>query len=173
MKTLILGGVRSGKSALAERLAEAHGGPVTVIATATAFDDEMQARIDAHRATRPATWRTVEAPVELPDALRAASAADTLVLVDCLTLWLTNLLIAEPPADLDAAHDALLDALASAPGDTVLVSNENSFGVTPDNRLSRAVLDTAGRLHQRIAARADRVALAVAGLPLTLKGPPL
>ncbi|MEM9605062.1 MAG: bifunctional adenosylcobinamide kinase/adenosylcobinamide-phosphate guanylyltransferase [Pseudomonadota bacterium] len=173
MKTLILGGVRSGKTALAEGLAEAHDGPVTVIATATPFDDEMQARIDAHRATRPAAWHTVEAPIELPDALRAASAADTLVLVDCLTLWLTNLLIAEPPADLDAAHDALLDALAAAPGDTVLVSNENSFGVTPDNRLSRAFLDTAGRLHQRIAARADRVALAVAGLPLTLKGPPL
>ena len=173
MNTLILGGVRSGKSALAEQLAHAHAGPVTVIATATAFDDEMQARIDAHRASRPRSWQTIEAPIALPQAIEAASADDTLVLVDCLTLWLTNLLIAEPRPDLGAAHDALLAALATAPGDTVLVSNENSFGVTPDNRLSREFLDTAGQLHQRIAAQADRVALAVAGLPLTLKGPPL
>lgn len=173
MKTLILGGVKSGKSALAERLAHAHDGPVIVIATATAFDSEMQARIDAHRATRPEHWHTVEAPTELPDALRRASATDTLVLVDCLTLWLTNLLIAEPRPDLNAAHDALLEALETAPGDTLLVSNENSFGVTPTNTLSREFLDNAGWLHQRIAARADRVALAVAGLPLILKGPPL
>ena len=173
MKTLILGGVRSGKSALAESLAAAHSGPVTVIATATAFDAEMQARIDAHRATRPGHWHTVEAPTALAQAVADASRDDTLVLVDCLTLWLTNLLIADPRPDIDAACKALCTAVHEAPGNTVLVSNENSFGVTPDNRLSREFLDAAGRLHQDIASRADRVALAVAGLPLILKGPPL
>ncbi len=173
MKTLILGGVKSGKSALAESLAAAHEGPVTVIATAIAFDTEMQARIDAHRATRPAHWRTVEEPNDLAGALKAASAPDTLVLVDCLTLWLTNRLIADPPADLAAERSALCDTLRSVPGSTVLVSNENSLGVTPDNQLSRAYLDAAGLLHQNIATLADRVALAIAGLPHLLKGPQL
>ncbi len=139
--------------------------PWMYIATAQAFDDEMRVRVAEHRARRAAGWRTVEAPLELAAAMRAAG--DAPVLVDCLTLWLTNLMLGD--ADLEAAAAALDTALdRTAP--TVLVSNEVGLGIVPDNALARRFRDEAGRLHQRIAARAGRVVFMVAGLPMFVKG---
>ncbi|MCJ2048927.1 bifunctional adenosylcobinamide kinase/adenosylcobinamide-phosphate guanylyltransferase [Methylobacterium sp. J-070] len=162
--TLVLGGARSGKSAYAEALIEAGPGPWLYLATAQAFDAEMVDRIAQHRARRPAGWRTRDVPVALPEAVAEAQGP---VLVDCLTLWLTNLILAE--ADLDAAVARLLAACAAAPGPLVLVGNEVGLGIVPDNALARRFRDEAGRLHQRLAARADRVVLTVAGLPLIVK----
>ncbi len=163
----MLGGARSGKSRYAEALITRLPPPWLYIATAQAFDDEMRARIAEHRARRAAGWRTVEAPLALPDALRDAGNAP--VLVDCLTLWLSNLLLAD--ADLSAA-EAALDAALGRAAPTVLVSNEVGLGIVPDNALARRFRDHAGRLHQRLAARADRVVLTVVGLPLFVKGGP-
>ena len=159
--TLVLGGARSGKSRHAESLFDAV--PRTYIATAQAFDEEMRARIATHRADRAsAGWITVEEPLDLPAALgRAASP----VLVDCLTLWISNLLLADrpiPTADLEAVLAARTDR-------TVLVSNEVGLGIVPDNALARRFRDEAGRLHQRLAARADTVTFVVAGLPMRVK----
>ena len=165
--TLVLGGARSGKSRYAEALTTRLPPPWVYIATAQAFDDEMRARIAEHRARRAAGWRTVESPLALPDALRDAGNAP--VLVDCLTLWLSNLLLAD--ADLSAA-EAALDAALGRAAPTVLVSNEVGLGIVPDNALARRFRDQAGRLHQRLAARADRVVFTVAGLPLFVKGGP-
>lgn len=163
----MLGGARSGKSRYAEALITRLPSPWVYFATAQAFDDEMRARIAEHRARRAAEWRTVEAPLALPDALRNAGNAP--VLVDCLTLWLTNLILAD--ADL-AAAEASLDAALDRAAPTVLVSNEVGLGIVPDNALARRFRDHAGRLHQRLAARADRVVFTVAGLPLFVKGGP-
>jgi len=171
--TLILGGVRSGKSRLAEQLARDSGRPVTYLATATASDDEMRARIAAHRQRRPAGWRLIEEPLALPAVLESACGAGQCVLVECLTLWLANLLWAEESWRLDrelAALDALLPGL---PGQVIFVSNEVNMGVIPVNDLARRYGDLAGSLHQRIAAQAGQVVLTVAGLPLVLKGPAL
>ncbi len=165
--TLVLGGARSGKSHYAEALITRLPPPWVYIATAQAFDDEMRARIAEHRARRAAGWRTVEAPLALPDALR--DAGDAPVLVDCLTLWLSNLLLGD--ADLDAA-EAAFDAALDRAAPTVLVSNEVGLGIVPDNALARRFRDRAGQLHQRLAARADRVVFTVAGLPLFVKGGP-
>ena len=160
--TFVLGGARSGKSAYAEALVTAHPPPWTYVATAQAFDAEMRTRIDTHRAARVPGWTTVEAPVELAEALRASGP----VLVDCLTLWLSNLMLSE--RDIDAATAKLL-RLLDRPNPTVLVSNEVGLGIVPDNALARAFRDAAGRLHQAVAARADRVVLMAAGLPMVLK----
>ncbi len=165
--TLVLGGARSGKSRYAEGVITRLTPPWVYIATAQAFDDEMRARITEHRARRAAGWRTVEAPLALPDALR--DAGDTPVLVDCLTLWLSNLMLDD--ADLDAA-EAALDAALDRVAPTVLVSNEVGLGIVPDNALARRFRDRAGQLHQRLAARANRVVFTVAGLPLFVKGGP-
>lgn len=173
MKTLILGGVRSGKSRLAERLATESGWPVTCIATATAQDDEMRARIAAHRARRPAGWTIVEEPIKLAAMLRAHAAPDRCVLVDCLTLWLTNLLAAEDANALDRERAALLAVLPGLPGRIILVSNETNMGIAPLGELSRRYCDAAGLLHQSLAKICDRVILTVAGLPHILKGGPL
>ncbi len=163
--TLVLGGARSGKSLYAERLIAAVPPPWVYVATAQAFDDEMVLRIAQHRARRAEGWETVEAPLDLAGALMAAS--DRPVLVDCLTLWLTNLMlgghdIAAATAGLDAALDA-----RAAP--TVLVANEVGLGIVPDNALARAFRDAAGRLNQHLAARADTVLFMVAGLPMRVK----
>jgi len=166
--TLILGGARSGKSAHGEALAEAHSGALVYLATAEARDDEMAARIAAHRARRGPRWTTVEEPLALNDALNQAASPDGAVLVDCLTLWLANLI--EAARDIEAEGHALAMALASLPGSVILVSNEVGLGIVPDNAQARAFRDHAGRLHQRIAAVADRVLFMAAGLPLTLKG---
>ncbi|MCQ4166471.1 bifunctional adenosylcobinamide kinase/adenosylcobinamide-phosphate guanylyltransferase [Tahibacter harae] len=169
MRTLILGGARSGKSALAERLAASHDA-VLYIATAAAGDDEMAARIQHHRARRPAHWGLSETPLALGAALRREARAGRCLLVDCLTLWLSNLLCRDDAALFAAERAELLDALAQLPGELVLVSNEVGQGVVPLGELSRRFVDEAGRLHQDIAARCERVILTVAGLPLVLKG---
>ncbi len=163
--SFVLGGARSGKSGYAEMLVTRLPAPWVYIATAQAFDNEMRARIAEHRERRAAGWRTTEAPIDLPAALRDAGNAP--VLVDCLTLWLTNLLLGN--ADLEAAA-ATLDAALDRVAPTVLVSNEVGLGIVPDNALARRFRDEAGRLHQRIAARAGRVVFMVAGLPLFVKG---
>jgi adenosylcobinamide kinase / adenosylcobinamide-phosphate guanylyltransferase len=166
--TLILGGARSGKSRHAESLITASAPPPWVyVATAQALDAEMTERIAHHCARRGTGWQTIEAPHDLAGALSAAPPGAAL-LVDCLTLWLTNRMLAE--ADIDADTAALEAALARRHAPTVLVSNEVGSGVVPDNALARRFADLQGRLNQRIAGSADRVVLVVAGLPLTLKG---
>lgn len=173
MKELILGGVRSGKSRLAQSRARTSGLEVTVIATAVAGDDEeMQRRIDAHRAHRPPEWRVVEEPVALARTLCNQAAAERCVVVECLTLWLANLLASKKSGVLDAERDALIEAIPRLPGRVIFVSNETNLGVHPMGELARRFCDEAGRTHQRIAARCDRVTFTVAGLPWTLKGPP-
>jgi len=164
--TLVLGGARSGKSRHAESLIAALPAPWIYIATAEAGDDEMTARIAAHRARRGATWRTIEAPRDLAAALAASSSMP--VLVDCMTLWLSNLLLAG--ADIDKEIERLEKALAAAAAPVVLVANELGSGIVPDHALGRQFRDLQGMLNQRIAARADRVVLMVAGLPLAVKG---
>ena len=167
---LALGGQRSGKSAWAERRAAATGLERVYVATAEAGDDEMRARIAHHRARRGDDWRLIEAPLELAAAVMDASAPGRVVLVDCLTLWLTNVLVAE--RDPVAAGDALEAALEARRGPVVLVSNEVGAGVVPMNALARRFVDEAGRLHQRLAGRATEVVLVTAGLVQPLKGNP-
>ncbi|MFZ5557496.1 MAG: bifunctional adenosylcobinamide kinase/adenosylcobinamide-phosphate guanylyltransferase [Pseudomonadota bacterium] len=173
MRSLILGGVRSGKSRLAERLARAGGGDVVYVATATAGDDEMRRRIDEHRARRPAGWVTVEEPIRLADALTGHAHPGRCLLVECLTLWLTNLFCADDPALPARERAALLRVLPRLPGVLILVSNETNLGVVPVDPLSRRFCEEAGTLHQELAALCDRVVLTVAGLPHVLKGDPL
>ena len=164
--TLVLGGARSGKSAYAEGLVRPCAPPWTYLATAQAFDDEMRARIDKHRGRRDARWQTIEAPLEVVEAISAPELPRPL-LIDCLTLWLSNTLLAG--ADLTAASDRLIDALEAANGPIVAVSNEVGLGIVPDTPLGRQFRDAQGWLNQRVAAVADRVVLLAAGLPLTLK----
>jgi adenosylcobinamide kinase / adenosylcobinamide-phosphate guanylyltransferase len=182
-RTLILGGARSGKSAHAERLAAASGKEVIYIATAQPGDGEMANRIAHHRQQRPAHWITIEEPLALGDTLLQWSSPQRLILVDCLTLWLSNLLFAEaqefaevgritPPAVFGQQRARLLQALETVPGDVLLVSNEVGMGVVPAGAVSRWFVDEAGRLHQAVAARCERALLIVAGLPLLLKGDP-
>jgi adenosylcobinamide kinase/adenosylcobinamide-phosphate guanylyltransferase len=182
--TLVLGGARSGKSGLAERLARKSGKDVVYVATSYAGDAEMTARIEHHRARRPAEWRTVEEPTALAATLRGLCAPGRLVLVDCLTLWLTNLMFSttqdypdvgpvELPPLFDAERGALLDWLDGAQaGEVVFVSNEVGMGIVPYGAVSRAFADEAGRLNQDVAARCERVLFVAAGLPLALKGAP-
>lgn len=170
MKTLILGGARSGKSALAERLASDVARQVVYLATAQPRDGEMATRIAHHRARRPAHWLCVEEPLALAAALRQHAREDCCVLVDCLTLWLSNLLGDADDQRLDDERDALLDCLSTLPGELLLVSNEVGLGVVPMGELSRRFVDEAGRLHQALATRCERVIFVAAGLPLALKG---
>lgn len=170
MKKLILGGMRSGKSRLAERHARESGLPVTYFATAQAQDDEMRARIAHHQAQRPGHWQVVEEPLALAAALRRHAAENRCMLVDCLTLWLTNLLSIEDEARLRQETGALLEALPGLPGTIILVSNETGMGVVPLGELTRRYCDEAGRLHQDLAQLCDRVTFVAAGLPLVLKG---
>ena len=170
MRTLILGGARSGKSALAERLARESGKEVIYIATAQAHDAEMAARIPHHRSRRPAHWNSVEEPLALADALRACARPGRCVLVDCLTLWLSNLLGDVDDTRFEHERAALLDALPALPGELLLVSNEVGLGVVPMGELTRRFVDEAGRLHQAIAGHCERVLFVAAGLPLPLKG---
>ncbi|MCW0182755.1 bifunctional adenosylcobinamide kinase/adenosylcobinamide-phosphate guanylyltransferase [Zavarzinia sp.] len=169
--TLVLGGARSGKSRHAEALVrEAGAAPWTYVATAEAWDEEMRTRIAHHRAERAVTgeggWITIDSPLDLAGALRSA-AAESPVLVDCLTLWLTNLMLGE--RDVSAALEAFFDALSMRKAPVVLVANEVGLGIVPENALARAFRDAAGRLNQRIAARAGRVLFIVAGLPVVVK----
>jgi adenosylcobinamide kinase/adenosylcobinamide-phosphate guanylyltransferase len=168
--TLVLGGARAGKSAYAERLIAGALGPrqaAIYIATAEAHDQEMAERIATHRARRGTSWETCEAPLELADTIRRFARADRPILVDCLTLWVSNLLGAA--RDVGAETAGLIEVLQGAAGPVVLVSNEVGLGIVPDNALARAFRDHAGRLHQAVADIADRVVFVAAGLPLTLK----
>lgn len=170
MLELILGGARSGKSRFAERLAAESGLAVTYIATSQALDGEMSARIAHHRQRRPVHWSLVEEPLQLVRVLREQAAPQRCLLVDCLTLWLTNLLMLDDAARLAEARDALLECLPELPGRIILVSNETGLGVVPLGDLTRRYVDEAGWLHQAVADRAQRVTFMVAGLPMTMKG---
>lgn len=170
MLTLIIGGARSGKSRLALQRAESTGKPVIFIATAQAHDAEMAARIARHQAERPQHWSTIEAPLDLAGAIR--TAGEGCIVVDCLTLWLTNWLCQPDLAAFGAARAALLAVLAVRRADLMLVSNETGLGIIPLGELTRRFVDEAGWLNQDIAALADEVIFVAAGLPLTLKGPP-
>jgi len=173
MQQLILGGARSGKSRLAEGLASGSGLAVVYIATSQPVDGELNQRVAVHRERRPATWGLIEEPVELARVLLDNARSDRCLLVDCLTLWLTNLLMLEDPERLAQERGALLDCLAHLPGEIIFVSNETGLGVVPLGELTRRYVDEAGLLHQALAERCERVVLTVAGLPLTLKGPAL
>jgi adenosylcobinamide kinase/adenosylcobinamide-phosphate guanylyltransferase len=165
---LVLGGARSGKSAYAEKLVAESGLAATYIATAEARDEEMQERIKEHRARRDKEWRTVEAPLDLERAVKAEAGEGRAVLVDCLTLWASNLMLVG--ADIAQRSTALADAAQGARGLCVFVSNEVGLGLVPDNELGRKFRDAQGRLNQKIADIADRVVFMAAGLPLVLKG---
>jgi adenosylcobinamide kinase / adenosylcobinamide-phosphate guanylyltransferase len=165
--SLVLGGARSGKSRYAEALIEAASRARIYLATAEARDEEMAERIERHRARRGARWRLVEEPLALADRLLAEARPDRAILVDCLTLWLSNLLLAG--RDLDAEGVALIAALPKLRGPVVFVANEVGLGIVPENAMARIFRDQAGRLNQEIAALADRVVFVAAGLPLMLK----
>ncbi len=169
MKELIIGGARSGKSGLAERRARESGLRVIFVATGAPGDAEMAERIRRHQANRPADWELAEEPLALAAALRAHAAPDRCLLVDCLTLWLSNLLHADDTQRFARERQALLDTLPASPGHVILVSNEVGLGVVPMGELTRRFCDEAGRLHQDLAKLCDRVTLVAAGLPLVLK----
>jgi adenosylcobinamide kinase / adenosylcobinamide-phosphate guanylyltransferase len=175
VKTLIIGGSRSGKSALAAKWAAQRSNAVCVIVTGVASDPEMAARIEAHRRERPAGWRVREAPVGLGSVLEAESTSGALVLVDCLTVWTANCLWQGPPdyrCDLEgwrSEREALLMALRTSPAEVIVVSNEVGTGIVPDNIAARAFRDEHGWLNQAVAAVCDKVFLVTAGLPLRLK----
>lgn len=172
-RTLILGGVRSGKSRLAERLALESQMPVTYIATATSEDDEMRARIAAHQARRPDHWQVIEESLHLASVLMQHANDNSCLLVDCLTLWLTNCLIHPEAERFDAERAAFLTVLPLVTSKLILVSNETNMGIIPMGELSRRYCDEAGKLHQEVAQHCDQVILTAAGLPLVLKGEPL
>lgn len=163
---LVLGGARSGKSCFAESLAHQ---PAHYVATAQAFDDEMKARIATHKVQRRATWVTLEEPFELVETLEKLNVKGNFILVDCLTLWLTNLLLAE--RDCDGEVEKLVTFLRNATSRIVIVSNEVGLGIVPDNALARQFRDVQGLANQRVAAVAMQVVFMVAGLPMAVKGP--
>ena len=181
MRELIIGGARSGKSTHAERLADESGLRVVYVATAQVLDGEMERRVAVHRARRPADWGLVESPLNLAETLRHHARSDTCLLVDCLTLWLSNLLFAGDAARQAEAGQAidcrlfsgetraLIETLPELPGQVIMVSNEVGCGVVPMHAVSRLFADEQGRLNQRVAAVCDRVTLVAAGLPLRLK----
>lgn len=164
---LVLGGARSGKTARALALAEGCGLAPVYLATAQAFDAEMEDRIARHQAERGPEWMTIEAPLDLAQAIAMESAASRVLLVDCLTLWLSNLLFAE--RDLEAEGAALVAALNGAPGPVIVVSNEVGLSIVPENALARRFRDAQGRLNQTVAGCVARVEFVAAGLPLVLK----
>lgn len=170
MKTLILGGARSGKSALAETIAREQAWDVTYIATATPGDPEMQQRIHNHRARRTPHWRVVEEPLALASTLQDQDNAHAVLLVDCMTLWLTNLLLHPNPDRLAQERTALLNTLPHLRARVLLVSNETGQGIVPLGALNRRFVDEAGWLNQALARCCEQVVLTVAGLPLMLKG---
>jgi adenosylcobinamide kinase/adenosylcobinamide-phosphate guanylyltransferase len=164
---LLVGGARSGKSRLAQTRAEALPGKLVYLATGQPSDAEMTERIARHQLDRGPRWRTVEAPIDLPDTITRESDGDSVLLVDCLTLWLSNLMLGDH--DISAATAHLLRALAEQTGTVLLVSNEVGMGIVPDNPLARRFRDAAGRLNQQVAAVADEVLLVAAGLAVRMK----
>jgi adenosylcobinamide kinase/adenosylcobinamide-phosphate guanylyltransferase len=173
MKQLILGGVRSGKSRLAERLASESGHEVVYIATALqGADAEFDQRIERHQQRRPKGWHTIEAPYQLGRCIAEQDDPARCLLVECLTLWLTNLVNLEDSSQLEREREALIAALENSKAWVILVSNETGLGVVPMGALSRRFVDEAGLLHQRLATFCDRVAFVAAGLPWCVKGTP-
>lgn len=175
MITFILGGARSGKSKLAEKLAtefELSGKSVFYIATATAFDDEMTDRIAHHQNSRPTHWQTIETPIYLADTIYDLSQKDCVILVDCLTLWISNLLFMDNDEIFLSQTEVFLTTLQNLPSncELILVSNETGLGVVPMGQLTRKFVDESGFLHQKIAQIADKVRFCVAGLTMDLKG---
>lgn len=168
MKYFVLGGARSGKSHHAQRLAQSLGTNLVYMATAEAGDEEMSQRIARHIADRDETWKTVEAPIDLRAAIDSTCRGDVVVLVDCLTLWLSNILLAE--MDVPQEIDRLVQAIASVDSNLVLVSNEVGLGLVPGNALGRQFRDEQGRLNRQIASVCDKVEFIAAGLPFLLKG---
>ena len=166
--TFVLGGARSGKSVFSENLAAETGLERHYIATSQIWDAEMAERVALHRTQRGEGWITHEVPLDLASTLLMLDAPDRVILVDCLTLWVTNLMMADRAIADDTA--ALVDSLAETRAQVIFVSNEVGLGIVPDNKMARQFRDHAGRLHQRLAATADRVFFIAAGLPLTLKG---
>lgn len=171
MKELILGGARSGKSHYAETRAIESGMDVIYIATAQALDDEMQLRIKHHQQQRPAHWRLIEEPIELLSVLKENANASTCILVDCLTLWVSNQLCSDKhKQQIEKNSESLASLLPTLSGNIIFVSNEVSMGITPMGEMSRQFVDESGRLHQRLAAVCDKVTLMVAGIPSQIKG---
>ncbi|MBE9608864.1 bifunctional adenosylcobinamide kinase/adenosylcobinamide-phosphate guanylyltransferase [Chitinilyticum piscinae] len=166
---LVLGGARSGKSSYALACALRHDRDVCWIATAQAWDEEMASRIRRHQSERPAHWHTIEAPLALAEAIRTAAVTSSLIVVDCLTLWLSNCLLDNDKLCLAREQDALAEVLASHAGRLLLVSNEVGSGIVPDNALARQFRDAAGHLHQRLAQLVPDVTILQAGLPFPLK----
>ncbi|WP_288401854.1 bifunctional adenosylcobinamide kinase/adenosylcobinamide-phosphate guanylyltransferase [uncultured Acinetobacter sp.] len=169
MLQLILGGARSGKSRLAEQTAKETGLSVIYIATAQALDTEMQQRIAHHQQQRPADWQVFEESIYLADRLLQCDQANQLILVDCLTLWLSNLLLADDSALQQQQIQQLLNVLPQLKSKIILVSNETGLGVVPMGELSRRFVDEAGRLHQNLGQLANKVVFCVAGFPMILK----
>ena len=163
----VLGGARSGKSAHAESLAEVAGSNPIYIATAETFDREMESRIELHRERRGPHWQLVEAPLDLPEALAKADNPDSVILIDCLSVWVTNVLVHE--RDTDAACRTLVDCLANCSGHVILVTSETGLGIIPENKLSRQFRDANGRLNQAVAAIANEVFFVAAGIALRIK----
>lgn len=170
MLQLILGGARSGKSRLAEQIAQSSGLPVIYLATAQALDQEMQDRIQHHQQRRPASWTLVEESLYLAERLQELDRDNQVILIDCLTLWMTNLLCVEDDHLQLQECEKLLTVLPNLRSQVILVSNETGLGVVPLGEISRRFVDESGRLHQRLAQLADRVIFCVAGLPMVLKG---
>ena len=173
MKTLILGGVRSGKSRLAERLAIESGHPVTYLATAQPGSQEMAARIEAHRVRRPENWTVIEVPLYLTEVLNHQREEESCLVIECMTMWLTNLLGHTDADLLEREYRSFLDTLPELSAEVLIVSNETNMGVIPVGEISRRYCDIAGALHQELASLCDRVIFTVAGLPHVLKGNPL
>lgn len=169
MLQLILGGARSGKSRLAENIAQQRGIPVIYVATAQALDDEMQQRIQHHQQQRPKQWKLCEEPIFLADQLLKLDQEHQIILVDCLTLWLTNLLLVEDQDLQQQQTDKLLEILPKLKSEIILVSNETGLGVVPMGEISRRFVDEAGRLHQGLGQLAHKVMFCVAGFPMILK----
>lgn len=163
----VLGGARSGKSAYAEDLAESAGNTPIYIATAEIFDSEMESRVALHRERRGPHWQLVEAPVNLPQAIIASDNKDSVILIDCLSVWITNILVHEQ--DTDAATDDLIRALSACHATVILVASETGLGIVPENKLSRRFRDANGRLNQAVAALADDVFFVTAGIALRIK----
>ncbi|MEQ1342881.1 bifunctional adenosylcobinamide kinase/adenosylcobinamide-phosphate guanylyltransferase [Acinetobacter seifertii] len=170
MLQLILGGARSGKSRLAEQTAISTQLPVTYVATAQALDPEMQSRITHHQNQRPVHWALVEEPLFLANALKKIDQPNQIILVDCLTLWLTNLLLLDDQNVQQFECEQLLKVLPTLESEIILVSNETGLGVVPLGEISRRFVDEAGRLHQALGQIADKVVFCVAGFPMILKG---
>ncbi|WP_062063314.1 bifunctional adenosylcobinamide kinase/adenosylcobinamide-phosphate guanylyltransferase [Cellvibrio sp. OA-2007] len=169
MITLVLGGARSGKSRIAQALASANQLPVVYIATATALDEEMAARIEHHQHNRPSEWRVRECPLDLAAALQEETQHPQTILVDCLTLWLNNQMFEYPEQDFSTLFNELVNSLSANKTQVIFVANEVGLGIIPLGEISRKFVDEAGRLNQQLAQIADKVLFVAAGLPLTLK----